>query len=167
MSSQEQGPAKTTHCSQAHEQRSLPTINDAGVVSDSSTLRPLPAPLCEWEKLAKAAKFNARQMAGLCGGSDRQLQRLFKAQLGLPPGRWLMYLRCRLAKELIAQGYSSKAVAAELHYASASHLCHQFKKVFGVSPQAFAPNRAAYRSLEHLVSAEVGQKADEPRPGAL
>jgi AraC-like DNA-binding protein len=37
------------------------------------------------------------------------------------------------------QGYSSKAAAAELYYASDAHFCRDFKKVFGVSPQSFAP----------------------------
>jgi AraC-like DNA-binding protein len=44
-----------------------------------------------------------------------------------------------LAKELIAQGYSNKAVVAELKFASQSQFCHQFKRVYSASPQTFAP----------------------------
>jgi AraC-like DNA-binding protein len=41
--------------------------------------------------------------------------------------------------ELISQGWSSKAVANELNFSSGSHFCHEFKKLYGVSPQSFAP----------------------------
>ncbi|HLH57002.1 MAG TPA: hypothetical protein VKY92_25705, partial [Verrucomicrobiae bacterium] len=41
--------------------------------------------------------------------------------------------------QLIAQGYSSKAAAAELNFATDAHFCREFKKVFGTTPQTFAP----------------------------
>jgi len=47
-------------------------------------------------------------------------------------------LQCREAKELLHQGYSTKAAAAELSFANDSHFCHVFKKACGVSPQAYA-----------------------------
>lgn len=93
-----------------------------------------------WEQVAKEAEFNPSKMASLCSISERQLQRIFKRHLRCTPSRWLRDLQCRLAKELIAQGYSSKAAAAELKFASESHFCREFKKVFGHPPQSFAPN---------------------------
>jgi AraC-like DNA-binding protein len=59
-------------------------------------------------------------------------------------------LQCRLAKELISKGYSSKAAAAELKFATLPHFCREFKKVFGVSPQKLAPKRSAYAKLYSL-----------------
>jgi len=53
-----------------------------------------------------------------------------------------------MAKELIAQGYSNKAAASELKFASQSHFCREFKRVFGASPQTFAP---AYGSKLKIV----------------
>jgi len=94
----------------------------------------------EWERVAQAAEFNLAKMASLSGLSQRQLQRVFKNELRCTPTRWLRELRCRLAKQLILQGYSSKAAAAELKYATNAHFCREFKKVFGVSPQCFAPS---------------------------
>jgi AraC-like DNA-binding protein len=44
-----------------------------------------------------------------------------------------------LAKQLISQGYSSKAAAAELNFATDAHFCREFKKIFGTPPQTFAP----------------------------
>jgi AraC-like DNA-binding protein len=78
-------------------------------------------------------------MASLCSISERQLQRLFRQHLRCTPSHWLRDLQCRLAKELIAQGYSNKAAANELKFANESHFCREFKKVFGTSPQSFAP----------------------------
>ena len=36
-------------------------------------------------------------------------------------------------------GYRTHAVATDLGYANSSHFCHEFKKVYGISPQSFAP----------------------------
>jgi AraC-like DNA-binding protein len=94
----------------------------------------------EWEQMAREADFSASKMASICSISERQLQRLFRQHLRCTPSRWLRELQCRLAKELIAQGYSNKAAAAELKFASESHFCREFKKIFGTSPQTFAPN---------------------------
>ena len=98
----------------------------------------------EWEQLAKHAEFNLAKMAALSGISQRQLQRIFKKQLRCSPTQWLRELRCRLAERLICQGYSTKAAAAQVKYASASHFCREFKKVFGVSPQCFAPGAVRF-----------------------
>jgi len=96
----------------------------------------------EWEQVAKEADFNPAKMATLCCVSERQLQRLFKKHLGCTPSHWLRELQCRLAKQLISQGYSNKAAAAELKFATESHLCREFKKVFGTSPQTFSPGHS-------------------------
>jgi AraC-like DNA-binding protein len=93
----------------------------------------------QWEQVAREADFNSAKMASLCSISERQLQRLFRQHLHCTPSHWLRELQCRLAKDLIAQGYSNKAAANELKFANESHFCREFKKVFGTSPQSFAP----------------------------
>ena len=93
----------------------------------------------QWEQVAREADFNSAKMASLCSISERQLQRLFRQHLRCTPSHWLRELQCRLAKDLIAQGYSNKAAANELKFANESHFCREFKKVFGTSPQRFAP----------------------------
>src|SRR6185369_5035165 len=94
----------------------------------------------QWETLARAADFQPATMANLCRISLRQLERIFSEQFQKTPGAWTRQLQCRLAQELIASGYSTKAAAAELKFADQSHFCHEFRKVFGASPQAFAPS---------------------------
>jgi len=111
----------------------------------------VPGLASDWERLAKEADYNSAKMASLCTMTERHLQRFFKKHTGFPPTHWLRRLQCRLAKDLISQGYSSKAAAAELKFAGGAHFCREFKKVFGASPQNFAPNRFRRLSLSGLV----------------
>ena len=106
----------------------------------------------DWQQVAKQAEFKPAGMAVLCSISERQLQRLFKKRFHCTPRRWLRDLQCRLAKELIAQGYSTKAAAAELGFATEAHFCREFKKVFGASPQSFAPNQIGLFSESGLAA---------------
>jgi len=85
-------------------------------------------------------------MAELCAISERHLQRLFKRAFDCTPREWLRSLQCRLAKDLIAHGYSTKAAAAELNFATEAHFCREFKKLFGASPQCFSPSHVSLRS---------------------
>jgi AraC-like DNA-binding protein len=93
----------------------------------------------EWEPLARQSGFRPAAMAALCHVSLRQVERHFDLQFETTPGCWLRALQCRLAKELVSQGYSNKAAASELKFANESHFCREFKKIFGVPPQTFAP----------------------------
>jgi len=96
----------------------------------------------EWEQLARAASFQPARMASLCFVSQRQLQRFFEYHSHATPSHWLRQLQCRLARQLIAEGYSNKAAACELKFSNDSHFCREFKKAFGVTPQTFAPTFA-------------------------
>jgi AraC-like DNA-binding protein len=92
-----------------------------------------------WEQLAKQASFHPGVMAALCPISLRHLQRFFIKHFQKTPREWARDLKSRLALQMISQGWSTKAVAAELGFADDSHFCHEFKRVHGVSPQTFAP----------------------------
>lgn len=111
-----------------------------------------PANERDWERAAREAGFRPAEMALLCSVSERQLQRLVKKRFHCTPRRWLRELQCRLAKDLVAQGYSSKAAAAELKFATDAHFCREFKKVFGAPPQAFGPNQLGLCSASGLTA---------------
>src|SRR6266852_2703848 len=91
----------------------------------------------KWETLAREADFQPAKMAALCPVSLRQLERFFALRFGKTPGEWSRELKCRQALKLITKGYSNKAVVAELKFANGSHFCHEFKRVYGASPQSF------------------------------
>jgi len=108
----------------------------------------------EWEEVARKADYSPGKMAVLCSMSERQMQRLFQQHVKCTPSRWLRQLQCRLAKQLISQGYSNKAVAAELKFSSQSHFCREFKKVFGTSPKNFARAQDGSAPTSHKISRE-------------
>jgi transcriptional regulator GlxA family with amidase domain len=93
----------------------------------------------DWQILARKANFRPAGMAAMCSISLRQLERHFQCCFHRTPGEWTRDLRLRLAKDLIGQGWSNKAVAAELNFANESHLCHEFMRVYGLPPRSFAP----------------------------
>jgi AraC-like DNA-binding protein len=115
-----------------------PTVHVAvkGMAEGTRLLAKLSA--TEWEKLADAAGYQPGMLALLCGVRMRWLQRFFQCRFGESPTNWMRKLRCRQAASLIAEGWGLKSAGPELGFASASHLCHEFKKAFGVSPRRFA-----------------------------
>jgi AraC-like DNA-binding protein len=95
-----------------------------------------PGPL-SFEELARSAHFNAREFAGLCRLSPRQVQRIFRAKFTLSPQQWLNEKRISVARELLLSGKPVKVVAYELGFKQSSHFCRQFKAVIHMTPSEF------------------------------
>jgi len=104
----------------------------------------------EWERLAWDSDFRSGKMASLCFVSQRQLQRFFDQHFHTTPSKWLRQLQCRMARKLITEGYSNKAVAYDLKFASNSHFCREFKKIFRATPQSFAPAYSANSQMSPI-----------------
>jgi AraC-like DNA-binding protein len=111
----------------------------------------------DWEKLAREARFKPSTMAALCPISLRQMQRFFEKEFEKTPRKWLREIRCRKALELVKEGWSNKAIAAELHFADGSHFCHEFKRAFGTSPQMHAPMYDVYIAREINVDVQFAK----------
>ena len=73
-------------------------------------------------------------MAALCPASLRSLERFFAKQFKRTPGQWTRELGCGLARQLVAEGWSNKAVAAELGFTDEALSCHQFKRTSSTRP---------------------------------
>jgi transcriptional regulator GlxA family with amidase domain len=121
------------------------------------------AKIADWEELAKQANFQPAVMAALCPVSLRQMERFFVERFNQAPLRWVRQLRCRLARQLIAEGWSSKAVTAELGFASGSHLAREFRHFYGDSPQAFAPSFGSNRASATLSFIPTPRSNHAPR----
>jgi transcriptional regulator GlxA family with amidase domain len=106
----------------------------------------------ELEHLATAAQFHPVTMADLWPISMRQMERIFVKEFGKTPHEWIKEFRCRLARELIAKGWSNKAVVIELNFGNEAQLCHDFHKVYACPPQSFAPLYGTGASQELPIS---------------
>ena len=76
--------------------------------------------------------------------SERQLQRRFKKQVGVPLKRYERISRFELALNLLATaGYSKlTSIAFELGYADQSHFIKEFQEFAGMSPYNFVRNKS-------------------------
>jgi AraC family transcriptional regulator, arabinose operon regulatory protein len=69
--------------------------------------------------------------------SVSRLVHLFTLETGLPPGRYLRELRLRHASMLLRETrLTVKQVMAKVGYNDASHFSRDFKRRYGLSPQA-------------------------------
>jgi AraC-like DNA-binding protein len=100
-----------------------------------------------WEELGKNADFCPDKLAANCLVSLRHLERFFQDQFHTTPRLWLRAVQCQRAKELLARGYSSKAISTDLKFANPTHFCREFRKVFGAQPRTFAPKPVGARFI--------------------
>jgi AraC-like DNA-binding protein len=85
-------------------------------------------------------------LAELCvaAGVDRhRLTRLFRSAYGLPPHRYQLAQRLRVARRLLERGAAPAEVAQETGFFDQSHLHRHFTRTLGMTPGAYA---AALRS---------------------
>jgi transcriptional regulator GlxA family with amidase domain len=102
-----------------------------------------------WPEMARRAKWSVIQLATLCGVSIRTLERHFQEMYQQTPEHWLAELRWRQALELVREGTSVKAMAAELGYQQASTFSREFKKRFGQCPATFSTIPAGKAEMAH------------------
>ena len=100
----------------------------------------------DWEGMARDAKFRPATIAAFCSISLRQLERHFAKQFHRTPVGWTRDLRIRVAQQLFSQGWSNKAVVAELGFTDSAHLCREFRKMCGTTPQYHAPVHLSKRN---------------------
>ncbi|SRR6266511_1503507 len=90
-----------------------------------------------WLNLARQGRYNARQVAALCGVSLRQLERYFNDSFGRVPQEWLNEVRFREAKKLLLKGLSVKEVASRLGFKQPTHFSRSFKQRTGRPPSKY------------------------------
>ncbi|MGD0501271.1 MAG: GlxA family transcriptional regulator [Steroidobacteraceae bacterium] len=79
--------------------------------------------------------LDIRELARLVGISARQVERLFREQLGMSPKVFYLKLRLARARTLLRQTVDPiVAVAVECGFASTSHFSHAYKRLFGIPP---------------------------------
>jgi AraC-like DNA-binding protein len=74
------------------------------------------------------------QLAGRLGVGYDTLRRAFHAEHGTTPGRWRLLRRIERAKQLLAEGMTLDATAAETGFCDRFFLARQFRNVVGMPP---------------------------------
>jgi transcriptional regulator GlxA family with amidase domain len=96
--------------------------------------------LVEILTLMEGAVEEPLEVAGIAhqvGVSPRQVERLFREHMNTSPRAFYVRLRLTRARTLLRQTLNSiRAIAVECGFQSASHFCHAYKRVFGISPSA-------------------------------
>jgi transcriptional regulator GlxA family with amidase domain len=79
--------------------------------------------------------LDMRQISNRVGISPRQVERLFREQVGTSPKAFYLQLRLTRARTLLRQTINPiLAVALECGFGSTSHFSHAYKRVFGIPP---------------------------------
>jgi transcriptional regulator GlxA family with amidase domain len=94
--------------------------------------------LAEAIRLMEAAVENPldmRQISARVGISSRQVERLFREQIGTSPKTFYLKLRLARARALLRQTVDPiLGIALDCGFGSTSHLYHAYKRVFGIAP---------------------------------
>lgn len=110
-----------------------------------------------WRNLAQEANYSAPRLAERCQMSLRQLERLFKLEIGFTPKEWLKWQRLEAALVRLQGSESIKEIAHSLHYCQVSHFCRDFKLHFEMTPsESRRLGRAAPERLLALMSPTRG-----------
>jgi AraC-like DNA-binding protein/quercetin dioxygenase-like cupin family protein len=94
--------------------------------------------------LARASQADTLdELAVGSGASARTLERLFRAETGLPFGRWRQQARLLGALRLLGEGLAVTAVAARVGYRSPSAFVAMFTRALGRSPGRYFESSAS------------------------
>lgn len=99
------------------------------------------------------------RLARESGASKRTLERRFRAETGMGPGRWRQQYRLLHALRLLAEGQSVTAVALDVGYQSTSAFISMFKKATGATPFRYRAR------LTHNASSTQAAMNDTPPNG--
>jgi transcriptional regulator GlxA family with amidase domain len=84
-----------------------------------------------------AAEHTVSSMASALGVSVRHLNRIFHAEIGTTPARWLEQVRIDAARTLILEGHPITRVAQRSGFGTDETLRRAFARHLGTTPTAF------------------------------
>lgn len=73
--------------------------------------------------------------------SRKTVERIFIAETGMPPSKWLRHARVLHAVSMLAAGQKVTSVAFDMGYESSSSFGYMFRQTLGVSPSEFLGKR--------------------------
>lgn len=95
-------------------------------------------PTVAWAQRHLHERPNVARLAEHACMSERTFSRRFRAEVGVPPKRWLLEQRTRLARELLEQTEMSvEAIAEQAGFPSSAALRVQLRRQIGTTPTAY------------------------------
>lgn len=76
------------------------------------------------------------ELAMLIGLSESRMQHLFKAQIGIPIRRYVLWMRLRHVLELALSGSTLTTAAHSAGFSDLAHFTRTFRATFGIRPSA-------------------------------
>ncbi|TCT43169.1 AraC family transcriptional regulator with amidase-like domain [Martelella mediterranea] len=96
------------------------------------------------------------EIAGAVGLSRRQIERLFRQEMGRSPARYYLEIRLDRARRLLAQSAMPVVdVAVACGFVSASHFSKCYREIYHCSPQQERVQRKQERSIIHEEEAGI------------
>ncbi len=90
---------------------------------------------------SEAGQINLSEFAREADVSQFQLLRTFKRRYGFPPHAYGVHVRVDRARDLLRRGLTVAEVAAATNFTDQSHLTRHFRRIWGVTPGAYAASR--------------------------
>ncbi len=102
--------------------------------------------------------YGVEELSDYLGVSKNHLVRVFCANMGEPPGKYLTKTRLNAAKQLLLnRDYSLEIIAVMCGFSGANYFCKVFKKYEGVSPSQYRDSRGAKQNASGNVADDVAQ----------
>jgi AraC-like DNA-binding protein len=116
------------------------TAAPPGPLAKSRAARRDPALRRACELLADdlAGNVTLQELAAAAGVSRHRLTRLFRAAYGLPPHRFQLAQRIRVARRLLERGVAAGDVAQQTGFFDQSHMHRHFRRTLGMTPARYA-----------------------------
>lgn len=122
----------------------LSTVLEPG---QSSSAKPMPLRHCarlrELLHSCEGTRLNLADFARRAGVSQFQLLRTFKRHYGSPPHAYGIHVRVERARHMLRRGFTVAQAAAANDFTDQSHLTRHFRRIWGVTPGAYAAGSAS------------------------
>jgi AraC-like DNA-binding protein len=93
---------------------------------------------CEFLHDELAGNVTLAQLERAAGASRHRLSRLFRAAYDMPPHRFQLAQRIRLARRMLERGVAISEVAQATGFFDQSHLHRHFRRTLGMTPARYA-----------------------------
>ena len=124
------------------------------VAKADETSRPLPPLVAEAMTAIRQnymALYGVEELSKQLGVTKSHLVRVFKQEIGVPPGKYLTNIRIEAVKSLLlSDEYNLETIAGLTGFSGANYLCRVFKREVGISPAAWRTAATPRRVIPKL-----------------